>query len=216
MTFELERKNLIQTLIKKDRIKTKEAEKAFLETPREKFLPEYLQKEAYLDCPLSIGEDQTISAPHMVAIMAEELKVKKGQKILEIGSGSGYHAAIVAKIVGDTGHVYTVERHKNLADFAKENLKNAGFENVTVIYGDGSEGLAEYAPYDRIYVTCAAPDIPKNLIEQLKDPGILLIPVGSTICRLQLVEKKENNVFYTDICGCAFVPLLGKYGHQHL
>jgi protein-L-isoaspartate(D-aspartate) O-methyltransferase len=149
----------------------------------------------------------------MIAIMCEELDLKKDQKILEIGTGSGYHAAIVAKIIEPNGHVYTIERHKNLAEKAKQNLKNTNIKNVTVEIGDGSEGLAKYAPYDRIYVTCAAPSIPQPLIKQLKDPGKMLIPVGGTICTLYLLEKNNGKIKKENRGGCAFVPLIGKYGH---
>ena len=149
----------------------------------------------------------------MVAIMCEELNIKLNQKILEIGAGSGYHAAIVSKIVGKKGHVYSVERIKILAENAKENLSKADIKNVTIKIGDGSEGLVQNAPYDSIYVTCAAPDIPPPLLDQLKDPGKMLIPIGNTICTLFLVEKKNGEIKKYDKGGCAFVPLLGKFGH---
>lgn len=213
MTLEENRKNLVEMLKKQGRISSEEIEKAFLEIPREKFIPTIFEKHAYTDTPLDIGQGQTISAPHMIAIMCEELDLKKGQKILEVGTGSGYHAAIVAKIIEPTGHVYTIERHKNLAEKAKQNLKNANIKNVTVEIGDGSEGLKKYAPYDRIYVTCAAPIIPQPLIDQLKDPGKMLIPVGGTICTLVLVEKNNGKIKTENHGGCAFVPLIGKYGH---
>ena len=213
MKIDEKRKNLVESLKKQGRIKTKEIEKAFLEIPREEFIPPIFKQYAYSDTPLEIGQGQTISAPHMIAIMCEELDLKKDQKILEIGTGSGYHAAIVAKIIEPNGHVYTIERHKNLAEKAKQNLKNTNIKNVTVEIGDGSEGLAKYAPYDRIYVTCAAPSIPQPLIEQLKDPGKMLIPVGGTICTLYLLEKNNGKIKKENHGGCAFVPLIGKYGH---
>ena len=150
----------------------------------------------------------------MVAIMCEALDIKKGQKILEIGTGSGYHAAIVSKLVGNTGHVYTIERFESLASKAKKNLEKVNIKNVTVKVGDGSLGLPDFAPYDRIYVTCAAPDIPAPLLEQLKDPGKLLIPIGGMFCNLELIEKKGGEINYLDLGGCAFVPLVGKYGHR--
>lgn len=213
MDFKDKRIELVSKLKREGRIYTKEIEKAFLETPREMFVPDSLKNYAYIDTPLEIGDGQTISAPHMVAIMAEALDLKKGQKVLEIGAGSGYHAAILSKIVGKEGHIYTIERHKSLTEFAKRNLKNVGITNVTVENGDGSEGLLRYAPYDRIYVTCAAPDIPSPLIDQLKDDGKLMIPVGRTICNLELIEKEGNKIIKRDLGGCAFVPLVGKYGH---
>lgn len=213
MNYKQQRERLVQILKIEGRIKTKEVEKAFLETPREIFVPELLKQHAYIDTPLEIGRGQTISAPHMVAIMCEELDIKKGQKILEIGAGSGYHAAIVSKLVGEKGHVYTIERFASLAEKAKQNLKKANIKNTTVEIGDGSEGLTKYAPYDRIYVTCAAPKIPNHLVDQLKDQGKLLIPVGRMICQLELLEKKGNKTNIKDLGGCAFVPLVGKEGY---
>ena len=212
-SYEEKRIELVKKLIWEGRIKSKIVEKAFLETPRELFLPEKLKSYAYVDTPLEIGNGQTISAPHMVAIMCEELDIQKEQKILEIGAGSGYHAAVISKIVGPKGHIYTIERFSSLSEFAQKNLKNANIENVTVETGDGSLGLPKYAPYDRIYVTCAAPDIPKPLIDQLKDPGQLMVPVGHTICTLFLLEKNHGEITKKNLGGCAFVPLVGKYGH---
>ena len=211
--FEDQRKILVEKLKIEGYIKTKAVEKAFLETPRELFVPEKLKGYAYVDTPLEIGNGQTISAPHMVAIMCEALDIKKGQKILEIGAGSGYHAAIVSKLIGDKGHVYTIERFPSLAENAKKNLEKVGIKNVTVEIGDGSEGLPKYAPYDSIYVTCAAPCIPQPLVEQLKDPGKLLIPVGQFISKLELLEKKNKKIIEKDLGGCAFVPLVGKHGY---
>jgi len=204
---------MVEYLKREGRIYSKKVEGAFLNIPREYFIPEELKTEAYIDTPLSIGYGQTISAPHMVAIMVEALDLKPGQRVLEIGSGSGYHAAIVAYLVAPNGHVFSVERLSELAEFAKRNLEKAGIDNVTVETGDGSQGLEKYAPYDRIYVTCAAPDIPIPLIEQLKDPGKLLIPVGRIYSDLYLVEKKKNKIYKKNLGGCAFVPMIGKHGY---
>ena len=212
MTFEIRRAELVKRLILEGRIYSKEVERAFLEIPREVFVPDSIKKYAYLDTPLEIGNGQTISAPHMVAIMVEGLDIKKGQKVLEIGAGSGYHAAIVSKLIGKNGHIYTIERHSSLVENAKKNIKNAGITNITIEKGDGSQGLSKYAPYDRIYVTCAAPGIPPPLIEQLKNKGKLMIPVGKTICELKLLEKKGDKLIENDLGGCAFVPLVGKHG----
>lgn len=213
MTYLEKRKELVKILKLEGHIKRKDVEQAFLDTPRENFVPDIIKKYSYFDTPLEIGNGQTISAPHMVAIMIEALDIKKDQKVLEIGAGSGYHVAIASKLVGDNGHIYTVERFSSLVDFAKQNLKNTGITNVTVELGDGSEGLAKFSPYDRIYVTCAAPDIPPPLIDQLKEKGKLLIPVGETICSLILIEKNDKKLNETNLGGCAFVPLVGKYGH---
>ena len=213
MNYEEKKVKLIKNLKREGRIRSNEIEKAFLEINRELFVPETQKDVAYIDTPLQIGDGQTISAPHMVAIMCEGLDLEKGQKILEIGAGSGYHAAIVSKIVVKKGHVFTIERFSSLAEKAKKNLKKAGIINVTVVIGDGSEGLPDYAPYDRIYVTCASPDIPPPLIDQLKDKGKLMIPIGSMICDLELIIKNKEKIVKKNLGGCAFVPLVGKYGH---
>jgi protein-L-isoaspartate(D-aspartate) O-methyltransferase len=211
--FTLERERLVNKLIREGYITSDNVKEAFLKTPRESFVPDTLKMQAYIDTPLEIGSRQTISAPHMVAIMCEALDVEEGQKILEIGAGSGYHAAIVSHLVGENGHVYSIERFENLAIRAQENLRNTGIKNVTVEIGDGSEGLEKYKPYDRIYVTCAAPSVPPPIIDQLKDPGKILIPVGRMYCELQLIEKKGEEINTKGLGGCVFVPLVGKYGH---
>jgi len=123
-------------------------------------------------------------------------------------AGSGYHAAIVAQLVGETGHVYTIERYESLAKKAKENLKRIGCTNVIVEVGDGSCGLPLYQPYDRIYVTCAAPNLPQPLIDQLHDPGKLLVPVGDMLCELTLLEKENGKSVAHRLGGCVFVPSL--------
>ncbi len=212
MDFNEKRKKLVSKLKKEGRIKKIEVEKAFLDIPREYFIPENLKYFAYSDTPLEIGYNQTISAPHMVAIMCEDLDLKEGQKILEIGSGSGYHAAIISKIIGKKGHIISIERIPKLADFAKKNLKKIGVKNIDIILGDGSMGYKDKAPYDRIYVTCAAPRIPNHLIDQLKDPGKLMVPVGDIICSLNLLEKFEGKKIIKNLGGCSFVPLIGENG----
>ena len=207
------RKQLVQKLMTNNYIHSDSVKKAFLSIPRENFVSDDQKSNAYDDRPLEIGKRQTISAPHMVGIMCEALNIQEGQHILEIGAGSGYHAALVSQLVGRTGHVYSVERLNTLAEKARYNLEKSSITNVTVILGDGSEGLPQYAPYDSIYVTCAAPSIPQPLITQLKDHGKLLIPVGSMYCTLQLIEKKGKDLEIKDLGGCVFVPLVGKYGH---
>ena len=160
----------------------------------------------------------------MVAIMNEALELKVGQKVLEVGAGSGWHACTIAEIVAPSegpkdvwGHVYTVEIIEGLAKFAMKNIEEAGYaDRVTVICCDGSLGLAEKAPYDRIVVTAAAPDIPKPLVEQLKDGGILVIPVGglSLFQTLYKVRKVRGKIFKENLGGVAFVPLTGRFGHR--
>jgi protein-L-isoaspartate(D-aspartate) O-methyltransferase len=211
--FEQELERLVSQLRRDGYIKTDAVHQAFLHVPRDVFIPENLKHYAYVDTPLDIGNGQTISAPHMVAIMCESLDIKKGQKILEIGTGSGYHAAIVSQLVGDTGMVYTIERFESLAAIAKQNLQTVHCSNVIVEVGDGSCGLPAYQPYDRIYVTCAAPRIPQPLIDQLKDPGKLLVPVGDMYCDLTLLLKENQKQTIQHLGGCVFVPLVGRYGH---
>ncbi|MDM7911927.1 MAG: protein-L-isoaspartate O-methyltransferase, partial [Methanotrichaceae archaeon] len=179
--------------------------------PRELFVPEKLKSEAYYDMPLHIGYGQTISAPHMVAIMCEILDLQKGMKVLDVGGGSGYHAAVMADLVGPDGHVYSVERIPELAAWARENLKKAGITNVTVVEGDGSLGLPEHAPFDRISVSATAPHVPEPLKQQLRPGGKMVIPVGIGYQELVLVTRK-NGFVTEEKMGVAFVPLIGKYG----
>jgi len=214
--FESERNNLVNSLRRRGYISSPEVDRAMRRVPREEFLPQDIRDDAYVDTPLPIGEGQTISAPHMVAIMAEQLDLKEGMKILEIGAGSGYHAAVCAEIVGPEGHVYTIERIAELASFAEENLKKAGYsKNVTVIFADGTRGLPEHAPYDRIFVAAGAPDIPSPLTDQLAEGGKLLVPVGGRFYQdLIRVEKKGEKLFKENLGGCIFVPLIGEYGYR--
>ncbi len=189
--------------------------RAVAKVPRHLFVPVRYRSEAYIDTPLPIGFGQTVSAPHMVAIMCELLDLREGEKVLEIGTGCGYHAAVVAEIVGRSGRVITIERIPELAEIAKTNLRALGYDNVIVIVGDGSKGYEPEAPYDKIYVTAAAPDIPKPLIEQLKPGGKMVIPVGNAVQWLYVVEKdKEGNVKKWNWGSVRFVPLRGEYGFK--
>ncbi len=185
---------------------------AMRKVPRHLFVPERERRNAYADYPLPIGWGQTISAPHMVAIMCELLDIQDGMKILEIGAGSGYHAAVMAVLAG-SGHVYAVETIEGLAFFARDNLKKAGINNVTIIVEDGSLGLPGYAPYDRISVACAAPEILDTLTEQLKTGGKLVIPVGRYFQELYLVTK-TNGLKKEAKGSVVFVPLVGKKGFK--
>ena len=184
---------------------------------RHLFVPERNRSDAYADRPLDIGEGQTISAPHMVGIMAEKLDLCPGQKVLEIGGGSGYHAAVVAHLVGPEGHVYSVERIASLAERARRNLVQAGCpDRVTMVVGDGTLGLPEHAPYDRIFVAAASPGVPQPLFEQLREGGKLLVPVGELHLgqELVMVEKKNGKPVATEHGGCVFVPLIGEHGFK--
>jgi protein-L-isoaspartate(D-aspartate) O-methyltransferase len=210
-----QRDRLVDGLMRRGYVVTPNVERAMRAVPREEFLPEDLRDEAYIDTPLPIGEGQTISAPHMVAIMAEELDLAPGMKVLEIGAGSGYHAAVVAEIVGTSGHVYTIERIEPLVEFARGNIARSGLDKiVTVILGDGSKGLSEHAPYDRIFVAAGAPGVPEPLVDQLGEGGKMLVPVGGRFYQdLIKVEKKKGKVTRENRGGCVFVPLIGEHGH---
>jgi protein-L-isoaspartate(D-aspartate) O-methyltransferase len=184
-----------------------------LKVPRHLFVPYNYKDSAYADTPLPIGKNQTISAPHMVAIMCELLKVDEGMKVLEVGTGRGYHAAVIAELVGDRGKVISVERIPELATQAIEILRNLKYDNVRVVIGDGSKGFEEEAPYDRIYVTASAPKIPEPLINQLKNGGRMVIPVGEFIQHLYIVEKDdEGDVRKSNWGAVRFVPLVGEHG----
>jgi len=160
----------------------------------------------------------------MVSIMNEALQLEVGNKVLEVGAGSGWHAATIAELIGPSGaprseygHVYTVEIVQGLADFARKNIMKAGFgDRVTIISGDGSVGYPEKAPYDKILVTAAAPDIPKPLMDQLKSEGIMLVPVGSPSLFQNLIKitKTDGKINQENLGGVAFVPLTGKHGHR--
>ncbi|MDD4161213.1 MAG: protein-L-isoaspartate(D-aspartate) O-methyltransferase [Methanothrix sp.] len=180
---------------------------------RELFVPEALKSRAYDDTPLPIGLNQTISAPHMVAIMCDLLDLEPGMTVMEVGGGSGYHAAVMAEMVGPKGWVYSVERMPQLVAIARENLEKAGIENVTMIQADGSIGLPEYAPYDRISVAATAPKIPEQLKQQLKVGGKMVIPVGQDYQDLYLVTRK-NGFSVEEKMGVIFVPLIGEEGFK--
>ncbi len=210
--FGKRREKLIERLRYELNLSNKVVE-AMKKVPRHLFVPPAYRSEAYVDAPLPIGKGQTISAPHMVAIMCELLDLKKGDKVLEVGAGCGYHAAVVAEIVGKGGKVIAIERIPELAEMAKRNLETLGYDNVLVVVGDGSKGYEKEAPYDKIYVTASAPKIPEPLIEQLKPGGKLVIPVGNFTQHLYVVEKDENgNVKKKNWGAVRFVPLIGEYG----
>jgi len=180
---------------------------------RELFLPEAQKSRAYDDTPLSIGYNQTISAPHMVAIMCHLLDLQPGMTVLEVGGGSGYHAAVMATMIGPTGMVYSVERMPELVAAAKRNLEKAGIKNVTMIEADGSLGLAEHAPYDCISVAATAPKVPEPLKQQLKVGGKMVLPVGRDYQVLYLVTRK-NGFCVEEKMGVIFVPLIGEEGFK--
>ena len=180
--------------------------------PRESFIaPEYA-RDAYADGPLPIGEDQTVSQPYMVAAMVEALQVHGSDRVLEVGTGTGYEAAVLAELAAE---VWTIERHAELADRARQILAELGYGNVHVIGGDGSLGLPEQAPFDRIVVAAGAPQAPPSLIAQLAEEGTLVVPVGNRFDQqLQIVRKVGGQAVTTRHVLCCFVPLVGAEGWE--
>ena len=204
------RANMVEYQLRKRGIKDERVLKAFLKVPRHKFVRPQDIWHAYEDYPLSIGYGQTISQPYMVAIMTELLELKGHERVLEIGTGSGYQAAILAELAKE---VFSIERIPELAQKAEKVLQELGYNNVKVIVGDGSKGLPEFAPYDGIIVTAAAPKPPQPLLEQLKDGGRLVIPVGSRKLQDLLRITRIGDEFKTENFGpCLFVPLIGEEG----
>lgn len=209
-----ERRRMVAGLRGRGLTFSRRVEEALLQVPRHLFLPEDVRSHAYRDTPLPIGDGQTVSAPHMVAVMAEALDLHEGQKVLEIGAGSGYNAAVMAELVGPRGRVITLERHPSLAEKAARVLREAGYSNVQVVVGDGSLGYPEEAPYDRISVTCGAPRVPGPLAEQLRDGGLMVIPVGGLEYQSLLrVRKLGGRTTTEDLGSVVFVPLIGEKGH---
>jgi len=183
-------------------------ESALRKVPRHNFVPESLKNKAYENAPILIMKKQTISQPSVVSRMTEWLDLKEGQKVLEIGSGSGWQSAILAKIVGN-GKIFTVERHSELASFAKKNLEKLGIKNVKIILGDGRLGLEEESPFDRIMITAACREVPQALLDQLSLDGLLIAPVGDNTQSLILLRKTpEGIVEIKNQKGYVFVPLV--------
>jgi len=184
---------------------------AMLAIPREEFVPEALRNEAYSDAPLPIGHGQTITQPYMTALMAELLELRGGERVLDVGTGSGYHAAVLGALARQ---VVSIERIPELAEFARANLRRTGLDsNITVLCGDGSMGVPPESPFDAISVAAAAPGTPPTLVAQLSDPGILVIPQGDRQDQDLLVVRKENGRITTRVAsGCRFVPLVGREG----
>lgn len=216
------RRSLVKALKREGIIRSKLVEDAMLKVPREKFVWPGYESRAYDDTPLPLGDTgQTISAPHMVAIMLEELRLRPGHFVLEIGTGSGYSSALTAEIIKPGGRLVTIERVPELAFFAKRNLMKIGLgeDLVQVIVGDGSLGCpprVEREIYDRVVVTAAAPRRPRYLIAQLKRGGVMLAPVGPMGYQ-QLVRfiKRDDGSVIEEILGeCVFVPLVGEDGYK--
>lgn len=214
--YEEERKDLVAKLVQRGYVKSQPVITAMENVPRHLFLPKEMEKFAYSDTPLSIGKGQTISAPHMIGMMLDLMELEKGHKVLEVGGGSGYHAALLGYLVGGAGHVYSIEIIEELATTAEENISAVGLhDQITIINGDGSKGLPEQAPFDRITAACSAPSVPEPLVEQLTDPGIMVLPVGTGYSQNLILVKKENGqITRKDHGGVAFVPMRGEHGFE--
>ncbi len=208
--FENQRRDMVDYQLISRGISDQRVISVMKKVPRHKFVPENIRDASYEDCALPIGEGQTISQPYMVAIMTELLDLTGNEKVLEIGTGSGYQAAILAEL---SSKVYSIERIKLLAERAKKVLEELGYKNIEIIVGDGSQGYEKTSPYDGIIVTAGCPDIPKTLVEQLAEGGRLVIPVGERFHQiLTKVIKHGTETTVEEGIGCVFVPLIGKYG----
>ena len=200
----MNKKELLKEL--KDRGIREETLKVIEKVDRKDFIPEKNSNEVYEDRPLSIGYGQTISQPYTVAFMLQELELKRGDKVLEIGTGSGWNAALISHIIGEEGKIYSAEIIKELAEKAEEKLKN--YKNIIVLNTDASHGLAEYAPYNKIILTAAPNKLAEEFKEQLADGGILLAPVGEYAQQLIKIVREGNQFTETENGDFIFVPLV--------
>lgn len=204
---------MVEKQLRRRGIRDQRVLNAMLAIPREEFVAPEIHKDAYVDGPLPIGHGQTITQPYMTALMAQLLELRGGEKVLDVGTGSGYHAAVLGALAG---RVISIERIPELANQARANLRRTQLDsNITVVCGDGSIGLPQESPFDAISVAAASPQTPPALLAQLNDPGILVIPVGGRDDQDLYVARKENGKITTRIAsGCRFVPLLGREGWQ--
>jgi protein-L-isoaspartate(D-aspartate) O-methyltransferase len=206
--FEPARKRMVEEQLRSRGIRDERVLAAMAHVPRHLFVAEDQRDKAYEDRPLGIPEGQTVSQPYIVAITLEALSIEPNDRILEIGTGSGYQAALLAEMARE---VFSVERHPVLADEARSRMSELGYSNVTVTVGDGSEGLPQYAPYSGIAVSAAVPKIPEPLLQQLAEPGRMVIPVGPAAGQeLQFVSKRDGAFKIVTLEGCRFVPMIGK------
>ncbi len=208
--MEVARRRMVDEQLKARGITDERVLTVMAKVPRHLFVERGLEGQAYSDRALPIDQGQTISQPYMVAIMTESLELEGGEKVLDIGTGSGYQTAILAELAGK---VFTVERLAGLAAKAKKALDEMGYRNIVFRVADGTIGWKDFAPYDRIIVSAGAPKVPASLEEQLADGGILVIPVGDSVGqKLAVVRKVSGRTKVSRSCACTFVPLLGKEG----
>ncbi len=210
MDFETLRNRMVEEQLIARGINDGKVLSVFRRTPRHLFVAEKERNYSYADYPLTIGEGQTISQPFIVALMTESLNLKDTDRVLEIGTGSGYQTAILAQLCKE---VYSVERFRELAGRAQSALSELNFSNIHIKEGDGTLGWEEFSPYDDIIITAAAPEIPRDLLKQLKIEGRMVLPLGGALSQmLTLVIKHKSEIEKKEICPCVFVRLIGKYG----
>ncbi len=208
--FESARRRMVERQIAARGITSPRVLEAFLEVPRHLFVPPEQRVYAYQDGPLSIGLGQTISQPYIVAYMTDKLALQGDEKVLEIGTGSGYQAAILSLLASE---VHTIERHPELAELAGRVLEGLGYDNIIIHQGDGTQGLPEQAPFQAVIVTAAAPLVPPPLLDQLAEGGRLIMPVGGRGGQLlQLYRREGGEIRREDLTPVAFVPLIGEHG----
>jgi protein-L-isoaspartate(D-aspartate) O-methyltransferase len=205
--FDTMRERMVETQIKARGINDTRVLSAMLRVERHRFVPREYQSSAYSDQPLPIGEGQTISQPYIVALMTELLELKGDEKVLEVGTGSGYQAAILAELAKE---VYSIEIIESLASTAKKRLLELGYQNIRVKAGDGYLGWPEAAPFDAIIITCAPDHIPNPLLEQLKEGGRFVLPVAGDGQQLKKIVKRLGKIESTDIAPVIFVPMIGE------
>jgi protein-L-isoaspartate(D-aspartate) O-methyltransferase len=209
MSFDSDRRSMVAEQLAERGIRDSRVLSAMERVPRERFVADGQEDQAYADRALSIDCGQTISQPYIVALMSEALELMGAEKVLEIGTGSGYQTAVLAELAAQ---VVTIERHRDLSQRAQEVLMELGYHNVRFIVGDGSAGWPSMAPYDRIIVTAAAADVPPALVEQLAEGGVLVIPLGDKEGQvLEALRKVSGRMQSTALSGCRFVPLVGQF-----
>jgi len=209
-TYQAKREQMVEYQIMNRGVKDQRVLAAMRNVPRHLFVPKDAQAYAYTDSPVRIGEGQTISQPYIVALMTELLDVHLDHRVLDVGTGSGYQAAILAELAAG---VYSVERHPSLAETARRVIEKLGYQNITIVVGDGTLGYPPAAPFDRIIVAAASPDVPQALLEQLSEGGRLVIPVGTRYSQhLETWDRVGDEYISSSNISVVFVPLIGKQG----